>query len=604
MTAEPRAAVPQPVELRPQTPAAYFEAGLRLLRAGQMAEAEQCGRQALAIESGHADSLHLMGLLCIVAKQDDLAIDWFAQAIGQNPDVADYFSNLATALVNRGRNEEAIKSLDRALILKPDWAEVWHRMGMVLHQQSRADEAGLCFDRALALSPDYLEAANAAGLSHFNAGRYEEAIVRFERSIAIDPTQAGGFHFKGICQIRLKRFDEGRQTCLQALALAPDNFEIVNNIGLALLKLGRSAEAVGFFDRVISLNPGFAPAHNHRAVALGDLHRFDEAVASFDHALALAPDAAETHWNAALQWLLLGHFERGWPAREWGRKCAAGTFVDRAFTQAAWLGETPVAGQTILLHSDEGLGDTIQFARYAPLVAQLGARVILEVQDAVHLLLSGIDGIALCLPKTGVALPEFDLHCPLSALPLAFATTLDTIPAPRRYLPPPSAARVQAWQARLGTQDKLRVGMVWSGNPAHNNDRNRSMPLATMTALLDVDARFISLQKDPRPSDRDVLRAHSEIVDPTAHLTDFSETAALIACLDLVITVDTSVAHLAGAMGCPTWILLPYSPDYRWLLDRDDSPWYPSVRLFRQDARRDYREVLARVRDELRKQVA
>ena len=601
---EPRAAAFSSVETaaaaRPQTSAAYFEAGLRLLEAGEIAQAEQCGRQALAIDAGHADSLHLMGLLCVVAGQNDLAIAWFAQAISRNPDVADYFSNLATALVNLGRCDEAIKSLDRALVLKPDWAELWHRMGQLLQQQDRADEAGLCFDRALEVGPRYLEAANASALAHFNAARYEAAIERFERSIEIDPTQAGAFHFKGICQLRLKRYEEGRQTCLRALALAPDNFEIANNVGLALLKLGRSEEALGYFDRAIALDPRVALAHSHRAAALWELHRFDEALASFDDALAITPDYAEARWNAALLRLLLGDFEKGWAGREWGRKCAAATFVDRAFARPAWLGETPVAGKTILLHGDEGLGDTIQFARYAALVAGLGARVILEVHDAVHPLLSGIEGVALCL-KNGAALPDFDLHCPLSSLPLAFATRLETIPAPRSYLPAPPEARVREWQARLGTHTKLRVGLVWSGNPAHNNDRSRSVPLAMMAPLLDVDARFVSLQKDPRPADQTVLHEKSEIIDLTALLTDFVETAALIACLDLVITVDTSVAHLAGAMGRPTWILLPYTPDYRWLLDRDDSPWYPSVRLFRQDARCDYAEVLARVRDELRK---
>jgi tetratricopeptide (TPR) repeat protein len=602
---EPRAAAHPSVETsasRPQTPAACFEAALRLLKAGHMAEAEQCGRQALAIDSGHADSLHLMGLLCIVAKQDHLAIDWFAQAIRQDPNVADYFSNLATALVNRGRLDEAIKSLDRALVLKPDWSELWLRMGMLLQQQDRTGEAGLCFDRALSVDPVYLEAANAAALSHFNAGRFEEAIARFEHAIGIDPTQAGAFHFKGICQLRLKRFEDARQTCTQALALAPDNAEIASNVGLALLKLGRNEEALGFFDSVIARNPRLALAHSHRATALWGLHRFDAALAGFEGAIAIEPDLAEAHWNAALLRLLLGDFEKGWAGREWGRN-AAGVFVDRQFTQPAWHGETSVAGKTILLHSDEGFGDTIQFARYARLVADLGARVILEVQDAVQPLLSGLEGVALCLPKTGVTLPDFDRHCPLSALPLAFATTLDTIPAPSCYLPRPPETRVDAWQARLGAHDGLRVGLVWSGNPAHSNDSKRSMPLATMAALLDVDARFISLQKDPRPNDQEVLRERSEIVDPTCHLTDFVETAALIACLDLVITVDTSVAHLAGAMGCPTWIVLPYTPDYRWLLDRDDSPWYPSVRLFRQDAACDYAGVLARVRDELQKMV-
>jgi tetratricopeptide (TPR) repeat protein len=591
-----------PAASRPQTPAAYFEAGLRLLRAGEVAEAEQCGRQALAIDSGHADSLHLMGLLCIVAGQNDLAIEWFAQAIGINPDVADYFSNLATALANRGRRDEAIKSLDRALVLKPDGAELWYRMGLLLDQQTRKDEASLCFEQALKADPLYLEAANASALAHFNAARYEEAIARFERSIELGPTQAGAFHFKGICQLRLKRFDAAYRSCGHALALAPENFEIANNVGLALLKLGRSEEALGYFDRVIAVNPCFALAHSHRAGALWELHRFDEALASFDRALALAPDFAEAHWNAALLRLLLGDFERGWAEREWGRKGAIGVFVERHFAKPVWHGEMPVAGKTILLHGDEGLGDTIQFARYATEVARRGARVILEVQDALHSLLAGLEGVALCL-KNGAALPDFDLHCPLSSLPLALATSLETIPAPRSYLPAPTQARVRTWQARLGARDKLRVGLAWSGNPAHSNDRNRSVPLAAMAPLLELDACFVSLQKDPRPADQAFLDDVRNIIDPTSQLTDFAETAALIACLDLVITVDTSVAHLAGALGCPTWILLPWTPDYRWLLDRDDSPWYPAVRLFRQSEARDYAQVLARVRDELQKQV-
>jgi tetratricopeptide (TPR) repeat protein len=586
-----------------RTPAAFFEAGLRLLKAGQFTEAGQCGQEALTLDAGHADSLHLMGLLCLAAKQDELAIDWFAQAISQNPNVADYFSNLATALVNRGRIDEAIRSLDRALTLESDHAEVWYRMGLLLERQNRKDEASLSFDQALKAEPRYLEAANAAALCHFNAGRYERAIACFEASLAIDPAQDGAFHFLGISQLRLRRFDEAHANCVRALALAPDNAEITGNVGLTLLKLGRNAEAIGFFDTALALDPRLALVHCLRASALAELRRFDEALADYDRAIAIDPQLADAHWNGALLRLLLGDFENGWAGRLWGRKCAAVGFVDRQFAQPLWRGETDIAGKTILLHSDEGLGDTIQFARYATLVAQLGAEVILEVQDVVHPLLSGIDGVALCLPKTGVILPDFDLQCPMSDLPLAFATRLDTIPAAPSYLSPPQA-RLREWRARLGAHDRLRVGLVWSGNPAHGNDHNRSIPFAAMTALLGVDACFISLQKDPRPADQAVLRERSKVVDPTSHLTDFAETAALIACLDLVITVDTSVAHLAGAMGRPTWILLPYTPDYRWLLDRDDSPWYPSVRLFRQGERRDYGEVLARVRDELQKLAA
>jgi tetratricopeptide (TPR) repeat protein len=584
----------------PRTPAAFFEAGLRLLKAGQLTEAEQFGRQALALDSGHADSLHLMGLLCAAAKQYDLAIEWFAQAIMRNPGVSDYFSNLAAALEQRGRLDEAIISLDRALVLTPERADVWYRMGLLLERQNRKEDASLSFDAALKADPRHLKAANAAALAHFNAGRYERAIACFEASLAIDPAQNGALHLKGICQLRLKRFEEAYENCSRALALSPDDPEITCNIGLILHGRGLHAEALGHFDAALALDPRLALAHCLRAGTLAEFRRFDEALADYDKALALDPDLADAHWNGALLRLLLGDFETGWRERQWGRKCAGLDFVDRQFAQPLWRGETDIAGKTILLHSDEGLGDSIQFARYATLVAQLGARVILEVQDAVHPLLSAIEGVALCLPKTGVTLPDFDLQCPTSDLPLAFATRLETIPCATPYLWP-QPARVSQWQARLGPHERLRVGLVWSGNPAHNNDGNRSMPFAAVTALLDVDACFISLQKDPRPADRALLRETREIVDPTAHLTDFVETAALLACLDLVITVDTSVAHLAGAMGRPTWILLPYKPDFRWLLDRDDSPWYPSVRLFRQSERRNYDEVLARVRDELRK---
>jgi tetratricopeptide (TPR) repeat protein len=589
---------------RGDTPATYFKAGLRLLQAGQLAAAEKCGREALAIDAGHAESLHLMGLLSFASKQFDLAIEWFAQAIRQNPDVADYFSNLGIALQHQDRLEEAIKSFDRALQLKPDFTAVWYKLGQILHQLKRLDEAVLSFDQALATDPNHLEAANVSAVLHFEAERYQEAIARLDRSLQIKPDQGGAVQLKSICLLRLKRYEEALAECSRALALAPQDAETAHNVGLALHKLGRNEEAVVYFDRALVLNPRFLLSLSMRGTSLQELHRFDEAIASFDAAVAIDPQFADAHWNAALLRLLIGDFEAGWAGREWGRKVSALGFVDRRFTQPMWLGEVPIAGKTILLHSDEGFGDTIQFTRYATLVAQLGARVILEVQDALHPLLSGIEGVSLCLPKTGVALPEFDLHCPLSSLPVGFKTRLETIPSAVSYLPALPDAPVQQWRARLGAHDRPRVGLVWSGNPAHGNDRNRSMSLSAMSAILDADASFISLQKDPRSDDQATLLARAEIVDLTSHLTDFVETAALISCLDLVITVDTSVGHLAGALGRPTWILLPYRPDYRWLLGRDDSPWYPSVRLFRQDARRDYARVIERVRAELQATIA
>jgi hypothetical protein len=237
------------------------------------------------------------------------------------------------------------------------------------------------------------------------------------------------------------------------------------------------------------------------------------------------------------------------------------------------------------------------------MVAARGARVILAVQDALYPLMSGLTGVSHCLPLSDVRLP-FDMYCAISSLPLAFGTTLETIPSATPYLPSCAESRLQVWERRLGSHDRLRVGLVWSGNPQHKNDHNRSIPLHMLAQILDIDATFVSLQKDVRPDDEATLLERTEIADLTGHLADFTETAALVSCLDLVITVDTSVAHLAGAMGRPTWILLPYTPDYRWMLDRNDSPWYPTVRLFRQDEKREYRSVLDRVRTELAAQVA
>jgi Glycosyltransferase family 9 (heptosyltransferase) len=299
--------------------------------------------------------------------------------------------------------------------------------------------------------------------------------------------------------------------------------------------------------------------------------------------------------------LLCGDFADGWQRREarWKVPTLVGTAKYPKFPKPKWCGEKDIAGKTVLVCAAEGLGDTIQFIRYLPMLAALGARVILLPQETLYPLLSGFPGVIQCLPNMKGGLPAFDLHCPIMSLPWAFGTTLKSIPVSTSYLPRPAEARVRAWKDRLGTRDTLRVGLVWSGNPQHRNDQNRSIPLRTLSRVIVTGATFVSLQKDPRPEDRTVLSERSDIIDLTEHLTDFAETAALVGCLDLVITADTSVAHLAAALGCPTWILLPAIPDWRWLLDRDDSPWYPTARLFRQTTPHDYESVVDRVRTEL-----
>ena len=574
--------------------AALCKAGLTHLRAGRQLDAQTCCQQALAADPRHADSLHLMGLVSLQAEHHDIAVEWITLAIRQDPK-PEYLSDLGRALVGEGRHEEALKSFEKSVQLKPDDAELWKNYGCGLLDMGRPTEALLTFQHVLKLKSGGWEAALQIGAC-LSKRRPEDAISYLDQAARLQPDHAEILEVRGITLHNLGRFEEALAESQSALKLNPDSATLCHNIGTTLQFLKRDAEALSWFERALALQPALNGSLNNKALALTQLHRFDEAVAIYRDLKAAEPDNAEHDWNLSLIDLLKGDFDAGWPGREVRWKIPHLSNFYPKFKQPQWRGES-IEGKTLLVYSDEGLGDAIQFVRYLPMVAELGARVILVVQEAAHSLLSGVAGVSECFPQSAFALPAFDLHCPSGCLPLIFKTRLETIPSMASYLAP-EAARVQAWESRLGPRDRLRIGVTWSGNPRHKNDRNRSTSLQTLSRILDVDATFVSLQKDPKPSDRELL-GQTDILDLTAQLTDFSETAALIDCLDLVISVDTSVAHLAASLGRPTWILLPHLPDWRWLLDREDSPWYPSVRLFRQNGTREYSGVLDRVRNEL-----
>lgn len=447
-----------------------------------------------------------------------------------------------------------------------------------------------------------LEAAKQ-GQALFNLGRYAEALDCFNAFAKLNPNVAPLYQTRGLCLQRLGRYEEAQADFERSIALNPTEAETHKNLGSLHARFGRMEQAFASFDRALTLRPDFAAALNEKARALWSLQLLDEACAAFRRSLALEPGNADTIWNLALLQMLTGDFERGLPGREARWKAPSLGLADRGFAQPLWLGDQPLEGKTILLHADEALGDSIQFARYVPLVAELGARVILEAKPAVQRLLAAVPGVAHCIDRSSTPSLAFDLHCPLGSLPLAFGTRLDTIPFAQGFVPAPAAERVHAWQNRLddrlGPRRRPRVGLVWSGDPGHNNDHNRSISLRALAPLLDCDVQFVSLQKGIRDQDRAFLRERDDIIDLTEQLTDFSETAALISCLDLVISVDTSVVHLAGAMAAPVWTMLPFNPDWRWLLNRDDSPWYQSMRLFRQPTRGDWASVVDNVRHEL-----
>jgi tetratricopeptide (TPR) repeat protein len=607
----------------PQT----LDQALTAYRSGQFIEAETICQEIVLARPDFFDALYVLAVVEAMLGKHDLALANYDRALALQPAHAEALSNrgntlkalqrydealasfdcalvlqpgYATALINRGavlydlrRYEEALENYERALTLRPDSVDALYNSGGVLHELKRYDEAIASYDRALVLRPDLAEAHANRANSLNELKRFDEALSGLDRALALRPNIVEAILNRGNTLNSLKRYDEALATYDRALALHPGHAGVHYNRGTTLHEMKRYEEALTSYDHAVSLQPNYPQALSNRGAALYELIRHKEALASYDRAIGLQPDFPEAHWNAASLCLLTGNFGRGWAEYEWRWQYEAMALAKRNFAQPLWRGEA-IDGQAILLYGEQGLGDAIQFCRYASLVAARGGKVILEVDKRLQELVAGVAGVTQ-VKSRGDAFPNFDWHCPLLSLPLVFGTQLDTIPSAASYLGA-SPRKLAGWSDLLGAKNRCRVGLVWSGNAAHKRDQNRSMGLSTLLPILDANATFISLQKDIRPADAALLGQRGDIVQFPDKLVDFSDTAALMAHLDLIISVDTSTAHLAGALGRPVWILLPYLPDWRWLLDRDTSPWYPSARLFRQDETRAWESVVVRVR--------
>lgn len=522
------------------------------------------------------------------------ALEAISAALTLNPNSAPALFNHGNVLDALGRPVEALASFDRALALRPGYAEAHNNRGKVLRALGRLDEALAGFDRALAARPDYAEAFNNRGNVLLDLERPEEALASFDNALPLKPDYAELHGNKAIALLALNRPREALASCERAIALEPDLTDAYINRGNALLSLNRPEEALESYDNAIRLKPDYAKAHSNRGNALLDLKRPEEALASYDRAIGLKPDYAEAYWNQSQAWLLMGKFEKGFRQYEWRKKRDKPIAV-RAYPQPLWLGEEDIRGKTLFLYWEQGLGDTIQFCRYAKLAQARGIKVVMSVQEPLAGLLQQLDDAIQIIGPTET--PEhFDYHCPLLSLPLAFGTTLQTIPSQTPYI----AADNFLIKERLAKNGKPNIGLTWSGAVLHKNDRNRSIPLEKFLRMLASEANWTSLQLDVRDSDKAALNSAGNIQHFGSELGDFRQTAAPIQDMDLIITVDTAVAHLAGAMGKPVWILLPFSPDWRWMLDRPDSPWYPSARLFRQTKVGDWDEVVDRVKGALK----
>ena len=482
---------------------------------------------------------------------------------------------------------------------QPDNFTALHQFGMLLHQQGQNAEALALLDRAVLVDPLSADALTNRGIVLMALVRNESAVASFDRAIAVDGHHIEAHFRRSVVLRALGRLDDALASIERTLELAPDNVDALNNRGGVLVARGQSAEGIASYRRVLEMRPDTPEAHFNLGVALQMLGRHDEAIAEYSRAVVLRPDYVGANFNRSQCWLALGDFHRGWPEYESRWQTVSLRPSRQHFAQPLWLGDEDLAGRTILLHAEQGFGDILQFCRYAPLVAAR-TKVILQVPGELMRLMETLDEGGE-LVAFGDELPAFDMHCPLLSLPLAFRTTLASIPATIPYLRA-DADSTFVWRDRLADLPGLKVGLVWAGGVSLSQpdvaalNRRRSMALATMAPLAGVvGCSFVSLQKDEPAGDAARPPRGFVLHDFTAELGDFADTAALIANLDLVISVDTAVAHLAGALGKPVWLLNRFDSCWRWLLERDDSPWYPTLRQFRQPSPGDWASPISRV---------
>ena len=612
-----------------------FQKALKFHQQGRLADAEVLYRAVLAQAPEHFAALHGLGIIYYLKSQHAPALELIERAIAINPSVAAAHSHRGVLLQALGRLDEALASHDRAVQIKPDYAEAFNNRGSTLFDLKRSDEALASYDRALQLKLNYAEAFNNRGNALRELKRWNEALASYDRALQLKPNYAEAFNNRGNALLDLKRPEEALVSYDRALQFNPDYVEALNNRGNALMDLkrpgealvsydralqlrpdfaqalsnrgnalrdlNRSDEALASYDRALLLKPNYAHAHNNRGHALRDLRHLNEAIASFDRALDLMPDYAEAHYVRGMVNLLLGHYGQGWVDYEWRWKDQSNLTKRPEINGRGWRGEN-LAGCRIAIYHEQGLGDIIQFVRYLPLLVERGAKVtFLAPANLIRLLRAVTSQIAVV---SSIDHQEsFDFTCALMSLPLRFGTEASSIPNSAPYLnaEPQLSSR---WKEKIAGHG-VKIGIAWQGSPGGRIDRGRSIPLAHFSPLSQLPGvRLISLQKAHGLNQLAILPAGSKVETLGDELDrgpdSFIDTAAVMSNLDLVITSDTSIAHLAGALGRPTWVALKYVPDWRWLLDRGDSPWYPTMRLFRQETEGDWKLVFAKIAQELR----
>jgi tetratricopeptide (TPR) repeat protein len=539
-----------------------FAAALQYHQAGNLNEAEAMCRFVLTMEPANAEAMHLLGIIAHQTGRNEQAIAWIQRAIGVTPDNPAFHCNLGEVLRTTHRLEEAVSAYRRALAIAPATPEVHNNLGNALKTQGDLAGAAEAYRRAIQFRPDYAEAYANLGstLSH------------------------------------LGQFSEAASACQRALEIWPGFAPAYNNLGVALAAEGRHAEAIEAFRGALRLMPSLASAHKNLGDALMETSAFAEADEAFRAALDLDPAYANARFSRSLLRLLLGDFEAGLPLYE--SRLEVYRQSQRGFSQPMWNG-CQLERQRILVHAEQGFGDAIQFVRYASLIAERGGEVIVECPRELMTLLSGREGISKVVAY-GENLPAFDLHVPMLSLPLLFRTTPESIPAgvPYLFADPDLSAE---WARRLSAHSsKLRLGLAWASNPKNRQARKRDIRFSLLEPLLKIEGiDFFSLQIGEGGKQLQMLPKTAGVIDYTDDIQDFSDMAAFMSQLDLIISVDTAVPHLAGALGRPVWTLLAHVPDWRWGATGEKTPWYPTMRLFRQPAAGDWTSVIRQVTAEL-----
>lgn len=567
-----------------------LQAGLHHFRAAEYAAALDCFNAAVAAKPSAKAHFHLASTLQHLGRWTE-SIEHFSKSVVLDPASAQAFNNRGHSHRRTGNLAAAIADFHQALALQADFAVAQRNLGLAYLEAGAPVKAVACLGALCEQQTEDAEAHTLFGRALLAARRNKLALKAYETALRLAPAYLPARSGRASALQALGRVDAALAAYDQVIADNPANAAAHNNRGLLLEQKGDWPAALQAFERCTREQPDSLEGWCNRGNVLKKLHRLDDALTAYDQAIALKSDYASAHWNKSLTLLLKGDYREGWPLYEWRWKSDALKGSYRTMRPPLWAGTESLENQSILLHAEQGLGDTLQFCRYVPLVAARGARVVLEVHPPLLALLAGLPGVAQLIPR-GSALPDTDYHCPLLSLPRAFGSRLDTLPPPPAL--PADPGKQAQWSGMLGARKAPRIGLVWSGQRRHSDDRLRSLALSPLLARLPAGPDYICLQKELREPDIPALRAHGLPVF-SDRLTDFSDTAALCREMDLVISVDTSVAHLAGTLGIPVWILLPFSPDWRWLLSRDDSPWYPSARLYRQPAPGDWDAVLRRV---------